>query len=237
MLSLSAAAAAQAMRSSRGAGPFSADAGMQRAAGRDSGGLTHYAGREDIFLESDEATHVFEVVEGIVCLYRILPDGTRHILSFRFPGETVGLCSPSTYAYNAQAVGDVSVRRIPVSGVERMLDERPEFARQLLRMATSELNDARQHLMCLAAKSAESKIADFLLMLAQRGKVDATADKETIEVNLPMTRTDIGDYLGLTIETVSRTLSKLRRSGIIDLPRASRVVVKRLDRLEEMAAG
>lgn len=234
MLSLSAVAASTAQRHARDEGVFASGSTGHRTGGRDHGGLIHYSGREDIFLESDEATHVFEVVEGIVCLYRILPDGTRHILSFRFPGETVGLCSPSTYAYNAQAVGDVSVRRIPVSGVERMLDERPEFARQLLRMATSELNDARQHLMCLAAKSAESKIADFLLMLARRGKVEGEGQ---VEVNLPMTRTDIGDYLGLTIETVSRTLSKLRRSGIIDLPRASRVVIQHIDRLEEMAAS
>lgn len=236
MLSLSAATTAQAQpqRHVGDEGVLSGSVYPQRSGGRDQGGLIHYTGREDIFLESDEATHVFEVVEGIVCLYRILPDGTRHILSFRFPGETVGLCSPSTYAYNAQAVGDVWVRRVPVAGVERMLDENPEFARKLLRMASSELNDARDHLMTLAAKSAEAKIADFLVMLARRGK--ATGE-EVREVSLPMTRTDIGDYLGLTIETVSRTFSKLRRSGIIDLPRATRVVVKRMERLEEIAGS
>jgi CRP/FNR family transcriptional regulator len=191
-------------------------------------------GREDLFLEGDEATHVYEVTEGVVCLYRIMPDGNRHILAFRFPGDIVGLCSPATYGYNAQAVGDTRVRRISRAGLERMIDERSDFARRLLRMATAELNAMRDHLTCLASKSAEAKVADFLLMLAGRSTARAG---NAVVVNLPMTRTDIGDYLGLTIETVSRTISKLRRTGVIDLPRTTQVVVRSTGRLAELAGA
>jgi CRP/FNR family transcriptional regulator, anaerobic regulatory protein len=202
--------------------------------GGDPAGVVHLRGREDLFLEGDEATHVYEVTAGVVCMYRIMSDGSRHILAFRFPGEIVGLCSPGTYGYNAQAVGDTHVRRIPLSGLERMIDERADFARKLLRMATAELNGMREHLSCLASKSAEAKVADFLLMLARRGKPAGTSGAV---VDLPMTRTDIGDYLGLTIETVSRTISKLRRAGVIGLPRASQIVVRSLERLAERAGA
>jgi CRP/FNR family transcriptional regulator len=197
-------------------------------------GLAHLSNREDLFLEGDEATQVYEIVSGVVCLYRIMPDGGRHILAFRFPGDIVGLCSPANYGYNAQAVGDARVRRISRTSLERMIDEHPGFARKLLRMAAAELNATRDHLTCLASKSAEAKVAEFLLMLTERSKPKAGAD---VVVDLPMTRTDIGDYLGLTIETVSRTISKMRRSGIIDLPRTTRVVVRSEERLAELAGA
>ena len=200
----------------------------------DHAGLVQLASREDIFLEGDEASHVYEVTDGVVCLYRIMPDGNRHILAFRFPGDIVGLCSPSTYGYNAQAVGDTRVRRISRAGLERMIDERADFARKLLRMAAAELNAMRDHLTCLASKSAEAKVADFLLMLAGRSTARAGT---AVVINLPMTRTDIGDYLGLTIETVSRTISKMRRTGVIDLPRTTQVVVRSTDRLAELAGA
>lgn len=200
----------------------------------DQAGLVPFSNREDLFLEGDEASHLYEVVSGVVCLYRIMPDGGRHILAFRFPGDIVGLCSPATYGYNAQAVGDARVRRISRAGLERMIDERADFARKLLRMAAAELNAMRDHLTCLASKSAEAKVADFLLMLAERSQARAGS---AVVVNLPMTRTDIGDYLGLTIETVSRTISKMRRAGIIDLPRTTQVVVRSKDRLAELAGA
>lgn len=200
----------------------------------DQAGIALFSNREDLFLEGDEATHLYEVMSGVVCLYRIMPDGGRHILAFRFPGDIVGLCSPANYGYNAQAVGDARVRRISRAGLERMIDERADFARKLLRMAAAELNAMRDHLTCLASKSAEAKVADFLLMLAERSQVREGA---AVVVNLPMTRTDIGDYLGLTIETVSRTISKMRRSGTIDLPRTTQVVVRSKDRLAELAGA
>jgi CRP/FNR family transcriptional regulator, anaerobic regulatory protein len=213
--------------------PGMADRG--RASGAlDRAGLVHLANREDLFLEGDEASHVYEVMSGIVCLYRIVPDGSRHILAFRFPGDIVGLCSPAAYGYNAQALGDARLRRISRAGLDRMIDERADFARKLLRMAAAELNAMRDHLSCLASKSAEGKVADFLLILAERSHA---REETAVVVNLPMTRTDIGDYLGLTIETVSRTISRMRRAGIIDLPRTSQVIVRSRDRLAELAGA
>lgn len=204
------------------------------AADADGTMVGHYDAREDLFLEGDKATHVVEVLEGIVCAYRLLPDGQRHVASFYFPGDMIGYCCMGTHSYSAQALTAVRVRRIPRASLERLLDKKPDIARRLLKLATEELAATRDHLLCIASKSAEAKMAAFLLALSRRNE---TAGEDATRVSLPMTRVDIGDYLGLTIETVSRTLSKLKRVGIIALPRTSLVVLRDMERLETIAAA
>lgn len=188
--------------------------------------------REDLFLEGDDATHVFEVIDGIICAYRILPDGERHIVSFYFPGDVLGYCSLDTYAFGAQALTPVRVRSMPRALLERSMAQRPELAQRFLRLAALELAATRDHLLCLAAKSAESKTAAFLLAMSRR---NAATGQDPALIQLPMTRLDIADYLGLTIETVSRMLSKFRRKGLIDLPRATLVVLNDVRGLARLA--
>ncbi len=194
--------------------------------------VSMHAPREDLFLEGDEASHVIEVLEGVVCGYRLLPDGQRHIVGFYYPGDLLGYCCVLTHAFSAQAISRVKVRRIPHSAVERLVSDRPEFAHKLLRLAASELSATRDHLLCITSKSAEAKMSAFLIALYRRNLANGA---EPARIQLPMTRSDIGDYLGLTIETVSRSLSKLKRAGIIALPRTSIVEVKDLAALEAMA--
>lgn len=193
-----------------------------------------YAPREDLFLEGDEAAHLLEVVEGVVCAYRLLPDGQRHVVSFYFPGDLIGYCCAGAHTFSAQALNKVRVRRIPRPLINQLIETRPDFARRLLKLAAEELAMTREHLLCLAAKSAEARMAVFLLALSRRNR-DAGGDASRIE--LPMTRVDIGDYLGLTIETVSRTFSKLKRSGIIALPRTTTVLIKAPEELRYLAQG
>src|SRR5690606_29363039 len=107
-----------------------------------------------------------------------------------------------------------------------------ELAQRFLRLAALELAATREHLLCLAAKSAEAKLAAFLLALSRRNE---ELGEDPNEIKLPMTRLDIADYLGLTIETVSRTLSKFKRNGLIDLPRATLVILKNPDGLACLA--
>ena len=116
-----------------------------------------YKAREDMFLEGDEATHVLEVLDGVVCAYRLLPDGQRHIASFYYPGDLIGYCCLGEYPYSAQALTTLRVRRIPRASMDRMVEHRPEFARKLLKIAACELTATRDHLLCLASKSAEAK--------------------------------------------------------------------------------
>ncbi len=194
--------------------------------------LATFDTREDLFLEGDEATHLFEILEGMVCAYRLLPDGTRHVVSFYFPGDLIGYCCIGVYPFNAQGLGEVRVRRIPRASIDRMVERRPDFARRLLKLAADELIATRDHLLCVAAKSAEAKMAAFLLALSER---NAQAGCDPRRIELLMTRIDIGDYLGLTIETVSRTLSKLKRSAIISLPQTNLVVIHDVARLRQIA--
>jgi CRP/FNR family transcriptional regulator len=193
-----------------------------------------YAPREDLFLEGDDASHLVEVVEGVVCAYRLLPDGQRHVVSFYFPGDLIGYCCAGSHTFSAQALNKVRTRRIPRHVVNQMVETRPGFARRLLKLAAEELSMTREHLLCLAAKSAEARMAVFLLALSHRNG-DAGGDASRIE--LPMTRVDIGDYLGLTIETVSRTFSKLKRSGVIALPRTTTVLIRDAGALAQLAQG
>lgn len=188
--------------------------------------------REDIFLDGDEAKHVFEILSGVVCAYRLLPDGERHIISFYYPGDTIGYLSLDTYTYSAQAVTPVRVRPVPRAALERDMQRRPELARTLLRMATLELTATRDHLLCVAAKSAEAKLASFLLALSRR---NAAAGEDPEEIRLPMTRLDIADYLGLTIETVSRTMSKFKRKRLIELPQATQVLIRNVAGLADLS--
>jgi len=198
----------------------------------DSSSVSLFQTREDLFLEDDDASHVYEVLSGVVCAYRLLADGQRHVVSFYFPGDLIGYCCIGSYAFSAQALSPVRARRIPRSSIDRMIESRPEFARRLLRLAAEELSATREQLVCLASKSAEAKMAAFLLALSRRNQ---TAGEDPARIQLPMTRIDIGDYLGLTIETVSRSLSKLKRADIIALPRTSTVVIRSLERLEAIA--
>lgn len=193
-----------------------------------------YAPREDLFLEGDEASHLLEVVEGVVCAYRLLPDGHRHVVSFYFPGDLIGYCCSGCHTFSAQALNKVRARRIPRHLINQMVETRPGFARRLLKLAADELSMTREHLLCLAAKSAEARMAVFLLALSRRNR-DAGGAPDRID--LPMTRVDIGDYLGLTIETVSRTFSKLKRSGVIALPRTTTVLIRDPESLAQLAQG
>jgi len=191
-----------------------------------------YAAREDLFLEGDEASHLLEVVDGVVCAYRLLRDGQRHVVSFYFPGDLIGYCCSGTHTFSAQALNKVRARRIPHHLINQMLENRLGFARRLLKLAAEELSMTREHLLCLAAKSAEARMAVFLLALSRRNK---EAGGDAGRIDLPMTRVDIGDYLGLTIETVSRTFSKLKRSGVIALPRTTTVVICDAEALTQLA--
>lgn len=184
-----------------------------------------------LFSEGDEAKDVFEVVRGTLRLYKLLPDGRRQITGFLSEGHLLGLTHENYYLYTAEAMTDVTVCRYPRSRFSRMVDEVPGFAKRLLAVTSNELCAAQDQMLLLGRKSAVEKVASFLLTLVQRHTIKRD------EIRISMTRTDIADYLGLTVETVSRTLSKFRQDGIIALPTANSMTVCNCDQLEALAAG
>jgi CRP/FNR family transcriptional regulator len=189
---------------------------------------------EMLFSEGDEGGKYYEVLEGVVCSFRVLHDGRRQILSFNYPGDIVGIGHERECKCSCEAVSAAKVSCIPTATLHRSIEAKPELARKLLNIATSELSSMHDHFVMVGRKSATEKLASFLLALARR---EADDDAASATFHLPMTRTDIADFLGLTIETVSRRFTALRKLGVIDLPQTTMVHVRDMLQLEELADG
>ena len=214
------------------------EAGRPTASVKNLGGLlaaqpveTFEAG-QTVFWEGDNAAHVFEIAEGCLRLCRILPDGRRAVVGFSFGGEMLGASSPRSYLYTAEAVTKVRLRRLGRTRFHAALDEMPELRPHLFACVCEEMRAAHQHMVLLGQLGAEERVVSFLLSAARRTRADR---KRPITIELPMSRLDIADYLGLTIETVCRTISKLKRDGLIALKGRHAVVLTRVAGLMEMA--
>jgi CRP/FNR family transcriptional regulator, anaerobic regulatory protein len=168
---------------------------------------------ETLFYEDDPAAEVFTVTSGMLKLSKLLPDGRRQITGFLTPGDYLGLAFAARYVYSAEAVTPVRICRFSRQAFLGLLEQFPALEKALFGRAATELAAAQQQMLLLGRKTARERVASFFLQLAERqGPDDGTL------VDLPMTRTDIADYLGLTIETVSRNIAGLRKAGLIALP-------------------
>lgn len=198
---------------------------------RNSVGLRSYERDKEIFSEGDPADFLFEIVSGAVRTYKLLNDGRRLIDAFHLPGDIFGIEAGSEYRFSAEAIKDVTVRAIRRRSLDTLARSEPELPSRLVSAMARALQRAQDHMMLLGRKSAREKIASFLLGLADR-------INETKVLDLPMMRTDIADHLGLTIETVSRTLTQFEREKLIELPATRRVIVLRnLAALRQLDAG
>ena len=191
-----------------------------------------FAPHQMIFNEGDPAAHLFNVVEGAVKIYKLLSDGRRQITGFLFAGDFLGIALHERYTYSAEAVTMVRLCRFPRTKFENLLREFPKLENRLLQTASNELAAAQDQMVLLGRKSAAERVASFLVTLAARARQRRQPDKV---IAVPMSRADIGDYLGLTIETVSRTFTRLRKSGAIALPDNHHVEIVRREALEELA--
>ncbi len=187
-----------------------------------------------LFQEGDKASDVFNVVDGVIMLYKMLADGRRQITGFMYPGGFLGVASTSGYSYSAEALTQATLCRFPRHQLFALFERFPKLEHRLFGIATDELTAAQDQMLLLGRKTAAEKIASFLLMLAERTVADKDA---TVVVPVPMTRADIADYLGLTVETVSRTLGRLKRAGLIRIPDIHTVVITRRAALETIAEG
>ena len=184
--------------------------------------------------EGQPAVHVFNVTSGAIKVYKLLVDGRRQMTGFLFPGDFLGLANDETYAYSAEAVTSSTVCRFPRNKLEALLARYPKMERRLLGIASHELAAAQEQMLLLGRKTALEKIASFLLMLSRRA---AQRELESNPVSVPMSRNDIGDYLGLTTETVSRTFSQLKANGVIELLAGGKVRLADPTALQDIAEG
>lgn len=192
-----------------------------------------------LFSECDEAVSFFTVVSGEVRLSRMLDDGRRQITGFKSQGDFVGLSAKGHYTVDAEAIDDVVVCQFSIKGLNNSLENHLVVQGRLMEMMQTEVINLQDHMLLLGRKTPIEKIANFLFERAQRQleRNNKAGTVEAVEVRLPMSRTDIADYLGLTIETVSRTFTKLRKSGVIELKTSQDVVIRNLEDLQLLANG
>lgn len=189
---------------------------------------------EHLYLDGQRQSHVYLVLDGVIGCYKLLSDGRRQVTSFAYPGDMIGLDCPHVHGDSAEALGRARVRAIPLNAVDRLIETEAGFGQTLLAIAAEELADVRERLVSLGRKSASEKVAGFVLRLSRRS---AAGGGEAGRVSLPMTRGDVADFLGLTIETVSRNLTKLRVSRVIRLVSTSVIEILDPERLAALADG
>jgi CRP/FNR family transcriptional regulator len=186
---------------------------------------SEYADGATIMIQGDPADHLFNIIRGTVKIYRLLSDGRRQITGFLMGGDFLGLALSDTNPYSAEAIGPVTLCRLPRRRFQGLIDAFPHLERRMLVNASNELFAAQDQMLLLGRKTAREKLASFVLQLVRRAERRGCPDNALC---LAMNRTDIGDYLGLTLETVSRTMTRLRRDGIVALHGANQVEI--LDR-------
>ncbi len=189
-----------------------------------------YERNEEIFGEGEPAEHVYRVVSGAVRTMRFSSDGRRQILAFHFPGDVFGLEPGQRHGLSAEAVNESEVSLVRRSLIETAAAQDVRAARGLLELMSRELHKAQEHAFVLGRKGAGERVAAFLLQLGER-----VASR--CEIDLPMSRSDIADYLALTIETVSRAFTQMERDHAIDLPTSRHVIVRNRSALELLEAA
>jgi len=190
------------------------------------GATMSYPRNTEIFGENEPADYVYKVLSGSVRTYNILSDGRRQIGGFYMPGDIFGIEFDGEHTSAAEAITDVKVLVLKRSALDALAGRDATVARELFALTARELRRVQDRILLLI-KSAQERVAGFLLEMAQRSSGGNAID-------LPMSRQDIADYLGLTIETVSRTLTSLETAATIDVPTSRRIVLRNRSALTRM---
>jgi CRP-like cAMP-binding protein len=187
---------------------------------------------ETIFSEGDPAEHAYKVVSGCVRLSRHLADGRRQVTQFLFPGDFFSFMEFGEQRFTAEAVNDAVLMSFPQNALLKIGEERPSVQERFLTLVAQRVIDAHSHLVILGRAAANERVASFLVFLWERigGEDDDVLD-------VPMSRLDIADYLGLTIETVCRVLSEMKREGIVTIPDARHLTLRDIAALQTLADG
>ena len=190
--------------------------------------------KDHLFVEGDPKTHFYQVVTGAVCLYKVLPDGRRQVIDFAYGGDIVSLSLGAIETFNAQATVATRLRCLPVSTLSGLAHRDPFLAMRMCEAMSDELAAVRDHLVSVVQRSATERLVTFLLALSRR---NIARNRDARMIELPMTRADIGDFLGLTIETVSRTFTKLKALGLIEINQGTTVRLSDINGLQAMTGS
>lgn len=188
---------------------------------------------QPLFHEGDPATRVFTLTTGSMKLYKLLADGRRQVTGFAGPGDFLGISVADEHAFTAEALEDCQLCWFPRNRFDGFVEDHNELERELYRIAAHELAAAQQQMVLLGRKTATERLASFVLMLAQKAERGRTEQARFIE--LPMSRSDIADYLGLTKETISRVLAELKLRRLIRLEALDKIEILNRPGLEQAA--
>jgi CRP-like cAMP-binding protein len=187
---------------------------------------------ETLFYEGDTAKGFYTINAGVIKISKYLADGRRFIIGFFYPGDIVGLTTGNHYTYTAEAVTDAGVSRISSKKLKQLIHENHEIANRVVDELGKKFDNLHEHMMLLARKTPREKIATFLLKQAAGMK---TLDKRMVE--LQMSRSEIADHLGLTIETVCRVLTKMKSDHAINVDQVKTIHFLNFDYLCTLADG
>ena len=188
-----------------------------------------FAAGEEIYAQEEEADLIYQVVSGAVRTTRLTSDGRRHIGDFYYPGDLFGMEAGPEHRYSAEALGECEVVFVKRAALKHYGADGDRLERIIWVATAQQLARTQDHLMLLGRKSACEKVASFLLDIANRFGGDLTT--------LPMGRQDMADYLGLTIETVSRMLTQLQAEGLVEFRACRQFRILRRGALARLAAG
>jgi CRP/FNR family transcriptional regulator len=180
------------------------------------GTRSRFSRDQEIYADGDRGGYWFKVVSGVVRISKLLADGRRHIAEFCFAGDSFGFDGAEERGFSAEAVTDATVLRLPRAATERLVEENSALARHLRDEMLKNLDAAQHRLLLLGRMTACERVAAFLVEMAERAEAGRRID-------LPMSRCDIADYLGLTVETVCRVLSDFKRRQLVAAPNAHRI--------------
>jgi CRP/FNR family transcriptional regulator, nitrogen fixation regulation protein len=192
------------------------------------GACMSFARNSEIYGENEPADYLYKIVSGTVRTYKVLLDGRRQIGAFHLPGDIFGFETGNEHTFSAEAITDCKITVIKRSAVMALAARDNDVARQMWELTACELQRAQKHSLALI-RTAEERVAGFLLEMADR-----VANGGTVE--LPMSRQDIADYLGLTIETISRTLKLLEDAAAIEVARRRRILLRNRSALRRLNA-
>lgn len=188
-----------------------------------------FATGEEIYAQAEQAEFVYRLVSGAVRTTRLLVDGRRQIGDFYYPGDIFGLETAEAHRFSAEGLGDCQVQVLKRLAPSRSGEDRARFDRMIWAATSRELDRAQEHILLLARMTACEKVASFLLSIADRFKAELTI--------LPMSRQDMADYLGLTIETISRMLGRLQADGVVEFMGCRHFRIRHRSALDRLAVS
>lgn len=211
------------------------DIGQLHALARHTRSTRHEAGSE-LFGDETDITSYANVVSGVIKLMKVLEDGRQQVVGLKFANDFIGRVHAMSNALSAEAASEVELCQVPRSILEAMLEENRTLEQRLMRETLRELDEAREWMVTLGRKSAAERVASFLYLIALHVQPGLGRVSAEVKYDLPLTRSDMADFLGLSIETVSRQLTELRRLEIVVIRNKRHVTIPDTERLRLRAS-